>query len=234
MTTSLLDVQKALQAKGFDPGPIDGMRGRKTIAAIMAFQTAAGLIADGIVGRQTLAKLIPRADPEALTVASTIPWLAEAQRLIGLKEDTSAGSNQQILQWARDIHISYHDDDVPWCGLLVGHCIASQLPREPLPANPLGARSYQTFGKPVLPQPGAIMVFWRESPRSGLGHVGFYVGEDQADNFLILGGNQGNAVSIIGKPRARFLAARWPITALPPTGGAVLANVPSVGDQVEA
>lgn len=234
MMTSLLDVQKALQAKGFDPGPIDGVRGRKTIAAIMAFQSAAGLMPDGIVGRQTLAKLIPGADPATLTLASTTPWLAEAHRLLGLKEDTGAGSNQQILQWARDLGVSYDDDDVPWCGLFVGHCIASQLPREPLPANPLGARAYQSFGKQVMPQPGAIMVFWRESKMSGKGHVGFYVGEDQADNFLILGGNQGNEVSIIGKPRERFLGARWPITALPATGGAVLAHVPGVGSQVEA
>ena len=43
MTTNLLDVQEALQAKGFDPGPLDGVRGRKTIAAILAFQSAAGL-----------------------------------------------------------------------------------------------------------------------------------------------------------------------------------------------
>ncbi|QBM77274.1 TIGR02594 family protein [Sphingomonas sp. AAP5] len=233
MTTNLLDVQEALQAKGFDPGPIDGVRGRKTIAAILAFQSATGLMPDGIVGRQTLAKLIPGTDPATLTLASTIPWLAEAHRLLGLKEDTGAGSNQQILQWARDLHIAYDDDDVPWCGLFVGHCVASQLPREPLVRNPLGARSYETFGKKVAPQPGAIMVFWRESEDSGKGHVGFYVGEDQVGDFLILGGNQGNAVSIIGKPRARFLAARWPITALPATGGPVLAQVPGVGNQVE-
>lgn len=234
MATSLLDVQRALQAKGFDPGPIDGVRGRKTIAAIMAFQTAVGLAADGIVGRQTLAKLIPGAAPATLTLSSTIPWLAEAQSLIGLEEDTGPGSNAQILKWALEQHISYHDDAVPWCGLFVSHCIASQLPREPLPANPLGARAYQTFGKPVSPQPGAIMVFWRESLQSGLGHVGFYVGEDQEGNFLILGGNQGDQVSIIGKPRRRFLAARWPITALPATGGPVLAHVTGVGSQVEA
>ncbi|TPG53108.1 TIGR02594 family protein [Sphingomonas glacialis] len=232
--TSVLDVQEALQAKGFDPGPTDGVRGRKTIAAILAFQAAAGLPADGIVGRQTLAKLIPGANPAALTIASAIPWLAEAHTLIGLKEDTSAGSNEQILQWALEQHISYHDDDVPWCGLFVSHCIASQLPREPLPANPLGARAYQTFGKPISPQPGAVVVFWRESLESGKGHVGFYVGEDQDRNFLILGGNQGNAVSIIGKPRERFLAARWPITGLPATGGPVFAHVPRVGNQIEA
>ena len=34
------EIQLALQAKGFDPGPIDGVRGRMTIAAVKAFQAA--------------------------------------------------------------------------------------------------------------------------------------------------------------------------------------------------
>ena len=223
MTTTILDIQKALAAKGFDPGPLDGERGRLTTGAVLAFQASVGLKADGIVDAATLARLLPGAAPDSLSLAATLPWLAEAQRLLGLKEDTSAGSNAQILQWAKDIGVSYHDDDVPWCGLFVAHCIGSQLPREPLPSNPLGARSYGRFGKAVDPQPGAVMVFWRESLESGKGHVGFYVAETTDGQFLILGGNQGNAVSITAKPRNRFLGARWPITAPPATGGKVLA-----------
>lgn len=49
--------QQALAAAGFDPGPIDGIRGRKTVAAIKAFQGARGLAVDGIVGPQTTAAL---------------------------------------------------------------------------------------------------------------------------------------------------------------------------------
>lgn len=233
MTTTILDIQKALAAKGFDPGPLDGERGRLTTAAIVAFQTSVGLKADGIVGQATLAKLLPDATPETVSMAATLPWLAEAHRLVGLKEDTSAGSNAQILQWAKEVGVSYSDDDVPWCGLFVAHCIASQLPHEPLPSNPLGARGYARFGKAVDPQPGAVMVFWRESPESGKGHVGFYVAETGDGQFLILGGNQGNAVSIIVKPRDRFIGARWPITAPPATGGKVLAANIGKGDPSE-
>lgn len=53
---SVLGIQKMLVAHGF-PVTVDGMRGPKTTAAIMAFQTAKGLVADGIVGRFTLAAL---------------------------------------------------------------------------------------------------------------------------------------------------------------------------------
>lgn len=228
MTTTVLDIQKALQAKGFDPGPLDGQRGRRTVAAIMAFQSACKLKSDGIVGSQTLAKLMPEADVEELTLGSSLPWLDEAYRLVGLKEDTSAGSNEQILQFARDLQIPYFDDDVPWCGLFVSHCIASQLPQEPLPTNSLGARQFERFGDKAEPQTGAVMVFWREGRDSGKGHVGFYVGEDRNGNYLLLGGNQGDQVSIIAKPMDRFVCARWPKTALPPTGKRLVADVANV------
>ncbi|MBI2881601.1 MAG: peptidoglycan-binding protein, partial [Candidatus Tectomicrobia bacterium] len=51
--------QAALKKAGFDPGPIDGVAGRKTRAAVMAFQKANGLKADGRVGKTTLVKLQP-------------------------------------------------------------------------------------------------------------------------------------------------------------------------------
>lgn len=47
------DVQTALQRRGFSPGPIDGIFGPLTETAVRAFQTAGGLIVDGIVGPQT-------------------------------------------------------------------------------------------------------------------------------------------------------------------------------------
>lgn len=50
-------VQEALKAIGFDPGKIDGVYGQKTVAAVVAFQTARGLAVDGIVGPKTWAAL---------------------------------------------------------------------------------------------------------------------------------------------------------------------------------
>ncbi len=46
-------IQEALLSKGFDPGPIDGIPGRLTTAAVMAFQGSHGLKPDGIVGPLT-------------------------------------------------------------------------------------------------------------------------------------------------------------------------------------
>lgn len=50
-------VQTALGNAGFDPGPIDGRMGPKTIEAVKKFQEAHGLTPDGKVGRKTWAKL---------------------------------------------------------------------------------------------------------------------------------------------------------------------------------
>lgn len=43
-------IQTALAAHGFDPGPLDGIQGAKTTAAVKSFQHARGLVVDGLVG----------------------------------------------------------------------------------------------------------------------------------------------------------------------------------------
>jgi len=50
-------VQKALQEKGADPGPVDGIMGPKTEAALKSFQKEEKLPETGHMDRQTLAKL---------------------------------------------------------------------------------------------------------------------------------------------------------------------------------
>ena len=150
-----------------------------------------------------------------------MPWYHEAMRLVGMKEIQGLNSNQQILEMADELEIPYENDDIPWCGLFVGHCVGASLPDEVLPPVVLRARAWEKFGVPTKPQLGAVMVFWRRSPDSGLGHVGFYVGEDN-DTYFIVGGNQSNMVSVARLRRNRMLAARWPTTALKPTDTVVI------------
>lgn len=47
-------VQDALQTKGFDPGPIDGVAGSRTRAAVRKFQDRFGIKASGEIDYQTL------------------------------------------------------------------------------------------------------------------------------------------------------------------------------------
>jgi uncharacterized protein (TIGR02594 family) len=227
---SIRDIQAALQAQGFEPGDIDGVWGRRTIAALRAFQRAKGLDGIGVARRPTLEALgvavpVPASSPAGVPAASLdgspLVWFEEAKRLMGLRETPGARSNRVILDWASDLGIDYDSDDIPWCGLFVSHCIAATLPEEPLPNNPLGARNWLKFGERCEPALGAVMVFWRASKQGAKGHVGFYNGEDAAA-YHVLGGNQSNGVNITRIGKDRFLGARRPTSVPALSGGPVL------------
>jgi uncharacterized protein (TIGR02594 family) len=219
------ELQQALNKLGHDSGTEDGLMGRKTLKAIKAFQTSSGLNADGIVGPNTLGKLntalnkLPAStatDAPASTfeIPISMPWMHAAYNLMGTKEVVGKGSNEAIMGWAEDLELtSYTDDDIPWFGLFVGHCVGSQLADEVLPVNVLGARKWQSLGREVDPKLGAILVFWRGSRDGWKGHVGFYWAEDD-EAYHVLGGNQSNSVSVTRIAKNRLLTARWPDTAV--------------------
>jgi LysM repeat protein len=56
-------LQVGLRAHGFDPGPIDGVRGRMTTQALLHFQRSHKIRATGLVGRQTRRALGRRGHP---------------------------------------------------------------------------------------------------------------------------------------------------------------------------
>lgn len=224
MTVS--DIQKALMARGFDPGIIDGVWGRRTSTAVRNFQRSRGLQVDGVVGPITAKALFgdagaPKA-PKTDTALDdvTLVWYQEALRLRGTREAPGKASNPDILQWAKAEGIPYAGDDIAWCGLFVAHCIGATLTDEPLPTNPLGARAWQRFGAPCAVRAGAVAVFWRGSRDGWQGHVGFYVGED-SEAYHVLGGNQSDMVSVARIGKDRLLEFRWPGTVPLTPGGPV-------------
>jgi len=210
-----VDIQAALAAQGYKPGPLDGIWGKQSVAALRLFQTAKGLNPDGIIGPLSLAALFPNKPLAKDLDQEGLVWFKEARRLIGTREKPGTGSNPEILDWANNLKLDYKGDDIPWCGLFVGHCISATLDQEPTPTKILSARAWQSFGIKTAPTPGAVMVFWRKSPASGLGHVGFYAGEDE-NAYRILGGNQSDQVSLAWIDKKRLVAARWPASVPPP------------------
>lgn len=56
--TQVKVLQFILDEIGYDPGSADGIFGKKTLAAVKAFQKAKGLSVDGIVGKYTWTKLL--------------------------------------------------------------------------------------------------------------------------------------------------------------------------------
>ena len=53
----IVALQKALLDEGFNPGKADGVFGKGTQSAVLAFQRSEGLLADGVAGPRTLAAL---------------------------------------------------------------------------------------------------------------------------------------------------------------------------------
>lgn len=224
-------VQAALVARGYDLGKtgpnrdgVDGAAGRKTTDALRAFQAVNHLPVTGLVDAATVASLLgAKAALVAIANPAVPVWFAEAERFAGLKEVVGSKHNATILGWAKKlggwIANFYTNDEIPWCGLFVAHCVASTLPREAIPNNPLGALQWKTFGVPLkTPTVGAILVFTR--PGAGNGHVGFYHSED-ATAYVVRGGNQSNAVTLTRIAKDRCVAVRWPSSAPLPTTGRV-------------
>lgn len=132
--------------------------------------------------------------------------LVEALKLYGTRETDGPGNTPAIMAWAREIGGEvakvYTADSVPWCGLFVA-TIAKRAGK-PLPASPLWARAWASWGQPGRQAMlGDVLVF----VRSGGGHVGLYAGEDD-EAYHVLGGNQGDAVSIVRIGKGRCIAIR--------------------------
>lgn len=138
-------------------------------------------------------------------------WVAYARTLIGVREVAGPGNSPRIMAWIKALGprlgVDVRDDATPWCGTFASHCISVALPGERLPRVPVRAKSWAEFGVAApMAAPGVVLVFGRQ----GGGHVGFYLGED-ATHFHVLGGNQGDAVSIARIAKSRCVAMRWPV-----------------------
>lgn len=217
MTTKGL--QKALKAKGFDPGPIDGISGPETEAAIVAFKKSVGLRARPFVGPLTLKAL------GLESVEHSVPWMNEAAKHIGLHERRNFRS---LADWLRSDGKTLGDPrKLPWCGDFVDTALALALPKEPRPGplgeNPYLARNWLHLGRKCEPAFGAIVVFWRGRRNGISGHVGFAVAWDGARRRIkVRGGNQSNSVSDAWLDSRRLLGYRKPSTfkgELPPLPG---------------
>lgn len=140
-------------------------------------------------------------------------WLEVAERYQGLKEIPGPNHNKTILAMLEKLHAWWRDDETPWCGVFVGHCMAEV--GLPYPKFYMRAKAWSDYGSLLRRDrlaPGAILVF----DRAGGGHVGFAVAQD-ATHYHVLGGNQGNAVNIMRIGKSRLVASRWP-KGVPVTG----------------
>jgi uncharacterized protein (TIGR02594 family) len=136
-----------------------------------------------------------------------LPWIDEGKKVFGLHETRD---NAKLKAWLISDGKTLGDPKaLPWCGDYVETSVKKALPKEAftgnLAKNPYWARNWLEFGVNTTPVYGAVIVFSREKG----GHVGFVVGEDETD-YYVLGGNQSNAVTISRISKKRMLGTRWP------------------------
>lgn len=132
-------------------------------------------------------------------------WIDEASKHLGLAEIPGKQHNPIITSWLIRLGAWWHDDETPWCGVFVAHCLRAT--GFDLPRHWYRARAWADWGTAlVAPAYGCVAVF----ERHGGGHVGFVVGVDYFNRLIVLGGNQGNEVSLAAFERNRVLAYRWP------------------------
>lgn len=160
---------------------------------------------------------LPRRRPalkwgETMTPQCAAPWVVIARDFVGLHETKGAEHNPEILRMWQDIKRGgIKDDETPWCAAFAG----AMLERAGVRSSRFeSAKSYLTWGVRLDgPAPGCIVVFSRD----GGGHVGFVVGQDTDGNLLVLGGNQGDQVSVKTFPRSRVTGYRWPVDMVIPS-----------------
>lgn len=186
------DFQMKLMALGYNPGPIDGILGPLTERAFEDWEfRGAGHEAD------------LRAGP---------PWLKEALLLNGTKEIKGKYHNPKILDMWRWSHLSFVDDETPWCAGYVGFCMEKAGFKS---TRSGAARSYSTrpdlFRKLPAPAVGAIAVYWRKHRNSGLGHVGIVAGKGMYDQIMVISGNADDMVKIAPYGTSRLIGYYWPL-----------------------
>lgn len=164
----------------------------------------------------------------ALTELGTLetPGSPSNPKILGWADEVARATGTTYTNWAADW---YNSDKIAWCGLFAAVCAvrsangrADRLP----PSKYLSALSWAEWGVAVQWKGreglrlgeiwvGDILVFVRE----GGGHVGICVGVSHDGKTVhVLGGNQGDRVSIAEIPVSRLYAVRRPAYQARPEG----------------
>jgi len=125
---------------------------------------------------------------------------------LGTEEIVGTENNPEVVKYATESGISgINNDEIAWCSTFVNWvAMKAGLQHSKKP----NARSWLNVGTKVLsPEPGDVVVFWRESVQSWKGHVGFFLGFSMdKKRVYCLGGNQGNRVSVSAYRTAQVLS----------------------------
>jgi len=161
-------------------------------------------------------------------VAEKVPvYYVAALEEMGVEETPGEEHTPRVLEYLKTVGLG-EDDETPWCSAFMNWCVIQEhrgddgdyyYEGKMHPADSLShkvgtgranARSWLGWGKEVSrseARKGDVVVLWRGSPRSWKGHVGIFEGWS-GNKVMLLGGNQGNKVTIAAYPSVRVLSIR--------------------------
>jgi len=126
---------------------------------------------------------------------------------LGVVEFPGAANNPRIVMYHSTTMGGAAPDETAWCSSFVNYCVEQAGLHG---TRSKAARSWhdQSWGNDVTSNPGEgdIVVFSRHGPTQDGGHVGFYLSQDD-NSIQVLGGNQGNRVSIARYPKDGMLGS---------------------------
>lgn len=155
-----------------------------------------------------------------------LAWIVEAKKHVGLREVKGVKHNPTIISWLNELGAWWKDDETPWCGVFVAHCLhTAGLKRGSVnsrsknyvpgtkagsgfyPYNWFGAGEYRIEGGRKLDKPcyGCVAV----KSRKGGNHVAFVVGRTADGRLVCLGGNQSDSVSYAVYRESDFDSFMW-------------------------
>ena len=135
------------------------------------------------------------------------PWLTLARSYLGMREVKGTQHNPTILRWWAAIRSTIRDDETPWCAAFTGGVLEESGFRS---SRSPAARSYINWGARLDYDALGCVVILSRPPSPWSGHVGFLAGSSPM-GVVLLGGNQGDAVSLAWFPRGRVIGRRWPM-----------------------
>jgi uncharacterized protein (TIGR02594 family) len=205
-----------------------------TNTAVRDFQRVAGLMVDGVVGKNTARAIdvavskirgstgavIDISDHISVPVAQIQRplWLQAGLALVGTKEFAGAKDNPVIIDWAKDeggdIAKSYTHDSIAWCALFGNHVLTKVGLEGPetlwaLDFNPELMQKRVGHSWPAVQISGPAVGAFAPMLRDGGGHITIVAGKDQRGNIMGLGGNQSDAVTIAPFAVSRLNKGYW-------------------------
>lgn len=171
---AVVEVQELLKAHGYEIAT-DGIFGKDTKKVVISYQKTNGLSDDGIVGNGTYKKLLEGVEIESPKDGT--PWLDLARSEIGVHEVHNESRVHFYWKKAKLSGLAKHSaSKIPWCS---GFVCAMMEMADIRSARTDGAKNWLNWGIPLdKPYTGCVVVF----TRSGGGHVGIVVGEDESGN----------------------------------------------------